>query len=77
MAMAKGATTSTACTVLYTTTQCQVCGEFGHFDSYCPKVKAIQYYQDGTIKRIEKFTPNDYMPKRNNSSDLKPPYIVT
>jgi len=29
----------------------------------CPKIKAIEYYPDGSKKRIEFFDPNDYMPK--------------
>ena len=27
----------------------------------CPKVKAIEYYQNGSQKRVEFFSPGDYM----------------
>jgi hypothetical protein len=40
---------------------CQDCG-LTH-DGRCPNIKAIEYYPDGMVKRVEFFAPNDYMQK--------------
>lgn len=42
------------------TTSCCWCGAI--HGATCPRVKALEYHPDGTIKRVEFFTPNDYPP---------------
>ena len=42
-----------------TTTKCQYCG--GTHGPNCPIIKAIEYFPNGTIKRIEYMTPSDYL----------------
>ncbi len=49
--------------------KCQWCG--GFHQTKCPMVKAIEYNQDGTTKRVEFYAPNDY-PKLDATS-LSPP----
>ncbi len=39
-------------------TPCRWCGLI--HGPKCPSVKAIEYYPDGTVKRIEFYSPNDY-----------------
>ena len=39
--------------------KCQWCG-FIH-ETKCSLVKAIEYHQDGTPKRVEFYAPNDYV----------------
>lgn len=37
---------------------CPYCGGWPHdFVGTCPRVKVIEFYTDGTIKRVEKFEP--------------------
>jgi hypothetical protein len=36
---------------------CRWCGH-AHGD-LCPQVKALEFYEDGTVKRVEFLTPND------------------
>ena len=43
--------------------KCAYCGSFPH-PGVCPTVKAIEYHQDGTVKRVEFKTPADYPPLR-------------
>lgn len=39
-------------------TSCPYCGFVTHdYIQQCPAIKAIDYYPDGTIKRVEKFPP--------------------
>lgn len=38
--------------------ECQWCGV--HHGPHCPLVKSIEYFQDGTVKRVEFLTPADY-----------------
>lgn len=41
--------------------RCPWCG--GFHQSFCPRVKAIEYAEDGIlIRRVEFFAPNDYPP---------------
>ena len=40
--------------------KCPYCGNI--HNATCPKLKAIEYQADGTVKRVEFFTPNDYPP---------------
>lgn len=35
--------------------KCQHCGMI--HDTTCPRIKALDYYQDGTIKRVEFHSP--------------------
>lgn len=37
------------------TPYCKICGE--HHRGRCPSVKAITYYPDGTIQRVEYYQP--------------------
>jgi hypothetical protein len=39
---------------------CPYCGQ--HHTGICPMVKAIEYFENGTVKRVEFKTPSDYMP---------------
>lgn len=39
---------------------CGHCG--GYHLAKCLLVKAIEYHPDGTVKRVEYYTPNDYAP---------------
>ena len=38
--------------------KCQHCGNIHEFR--CPLIKSIEYYEDGSIKKIEYMTPADY-----------------
>jgi hypothetical protein len=40
------------------TEKCKHCGNIHEFR--CPLVKSIEYYEDGTLKKIEYMTPADY-----------------
>jgi len=43
-------------------TECRWCGET-HVKGVCPKVKSIEFADDGvTVKRVEFMTPRDCMP---------------
>ena len=42
------------------TTNCPYCGMI--HQSTCPRIKAIEYHQDGTVKRVEFITPADSKP---------------
>lgn len=33
--------------------KCVHCGHYGGHDGVCPNVKAIEYYPNGTVKRVE------------------------
>ena len=46
--------------VASTTQKCAYCG-LTHL-TRCPSVKAFEYHQDGTIKRVEFYSPRDYPP---------------
>jgi hypothetical protein len=39
--------------------KCQWCGHT-HGD-LCPHVKAFEYHESGSLKRVEFFTPNDHV----------------
>lgn len=39
--------------------KCQHCGNM--HESRCPSIKAIEYFPDGSIKRVEYMTPSDIM----------------
>jgi len=43
------------------TTACGYCGCI--HQTKCPMVKAIEYHQDGTVKRVEFYSASDYMQK--------------
>lgn len=53
---------------------CAYCG--GYHQAVCPMVKAIDYYPDGTVKRVELKTPADYH-SEPRIDWLKPPWDVT
>jgi len=40
------------------TEKCKHCGNIHEFR--CPLIKSIEYFEDGTIKRVEYMTPADY-----------------
>lgn len=40
--------------------KCAYCG--GLHDAKCPSVKAFEYDEQGRVKRVEFFAPNDYAP---------------
>ena len=40
--------------------KCGHCGFIGKHPSICPTIKAIEYFPDGTVKRVEYKTPADY-----------------
>lgn len=51
---------------------CAHCGQFGHESLACHRVKAIEYYENGAIKRIELhqlFAPTNPDPKEKFDSD--------
>lgn len=49
-------------TTTTTTTPCPYCGISGH-TGRCPEVKSMEYHPDGTVKRVEFFSPTDkYVP---------------
>ena len=41
---------------------CRWCGQCHIGGGRCPEVKAFEYHPDGTLKRVEFFSPADYMP---------------
>lgn len=41
---------------------CQHCGGKTHENTVCPRIKAIEYYPRGGVKRVEYLTPRDYNP---------------
>lgn len=48
-----------------------------HHKGVCEKVKAMEYYRDGRIKRVEFKTPSDYMaPVILPKIDWEPPTIT-
>lgn len=46
--------------ILNQTEPCGYCGN--HHHAKCPLVRAIEYFEDGRIKRVEFITPADHMP---------------
>lgn len=40
--------------------KCKYCGESSH-TGVCPKIKVIEYFENGKIKRVEFYSVNDYM----------------
>ena len=40
------------------TSSCPHCG--GIHTAKCPLIKAIDYHEDGTVKRVEFYAPKDY-----------------
>lgn len=58
------------------TKECGYCGSW--HGTKCPLVKAYEYNQDGTIKRVEFYSPADYQPVLTVKGDpLLPPYTIT
>ena len=59
-------------------TKCQWCGNL--HESKCPMVKALELHSDGTMKRVEFFAPNDYVPLRGPylpiDPRLQPPFKI-
>ena len=56
---------------------CQHCGNY--HTGQCPRIKAIEYYANGTVKRIEFFEPTQMYSglwQTQPLSDL-PPYKIT
>ncbi len=61
--------------MVVTITKCQWCGETHGIR--CPLVKAIEY-ENGTVKRVEFYAPNDYAPRSAFfDPNVHPPYIST
>ena len=46
------------------TSSCPYCGMI--HNTICHLIKAVKYYPDGTIKRIELKSPVDYLPSQQN-----------
>ncbi len=44
--------------------RCTHCGSFPH-QGVCPLIRAIEYHPDGSIKRVEYKTANDYPPLKD------------
>ncbi len=67
-------TTSGSTTILPT---CPYCN--GIHAGVCPRVKAIEYHENGNVKRVEFLTPGDYMAPLHSSPFDKPlpPVTVT
>jgi hypothetical protein len=39
---------------------CGYCGGYpAHGPAQCPRVRAVEYYPDGSLKRVEKFEPGE------------------
>lgn len=59
--------------------KCLHCG-MGH-TGRCPQVKAVEYYPNGQVKRIEYVTPGDFVAPLGVPippfKPLEPPYVVT
>lgn len=45
-------------TLLNDPVRCQYCGNF--HQTICPTIKAMEYHPNGTVKRVEFKTANDY-----------------
>lgn len=57
---------------------CAWCGRSHSGLGRCPEVKALEYYPDGAIKRVEFYTPNDnYPPMVGYGGSLYPPLNPT
>ncbi len=41
--------------------RCRYCGLTGHI-GLCPLIKAVEYYPDDSVKRVEMKTSADYVP---------------
>ncbi len=50
-------------------TKCQWCA--GFHATKCPLVKAIEYHQDGTTKRVEFYAATDYPPTPTKVDQFK------
>lgn len=50
--------------------KCQTCGT-DHGDQKCYLIKALEYYPDGTLRRIEYLTPAD-MPQQPSLVNVVP-----
>lgn len=56
--------------------ECRWCGMI--HGPKCPSVKAMEFYSDGSVKRVEFFGPNDYPPlKITSPSGAYVPNILT
>ena len=64
-------------TTTYSVVICPHCGSNHNTNAQCPKIKAIEYHENGTIKRVEYFAPKDYMPSRTIPNGVYPPYEIT
>lgn len=47
--------------------KCTYCGSSDRHQGICPSVKAMEYYPDGTLKRVELKTAADYPPLASTS----------
>jgi hypothetical protein len=52
----------TAASTVVGTMRCPYCGTIPHLAGICPTIKAMEYYPDGTTKRVEFKMPADYSP---------------
>lgn len=66
--------TTNATTATMIAPLCPRCGGV-HVFQQCPQVRAIEYYPDGSIKRVEFLAPGDYLPP--SRPDWPRPYDVT
>lgn len=41
--------------------RCKFCEQANHAPEVCPRVREIEYYQNGAIKRVALMRPVDYM----------------
>lgn len=67
---------TTGSTVYHVTVICPRCGS-AHPLEQCQQVRAIEYFQNGKIKRVEFLTPGDYLPVVKTDSTWKSPYEIT
>jgi hypothetical protein len=57
---------------------CQWCGLFHTSPGVCPMVKALEYYPDGTLKRVEFKGPEQWVPAYAPPQPFpRPPYEIT
>lgn len=58
--------------------KCAYCGQMPH-PGVCPTVKAIEYYADGTVKRVEFKTAADYSQSYSTAPGqwARPPFPPT
>jgi hypothetical protein len=53
--------------------KCPHCGSLVPHEGKCHLIKAVEYHENGTIKRVEYMTPADYIQHANIFPHLRPP----